>query len=88
MLRTMSCGERYVAAGNAAVRRCDWSVVASQDHAEYEAVAGSGTSSGGQLMTWRPGRACFVALAAFGAWGYQTANRLNRLNVRYDLSAR
>jgi 8-oxo-dGTP pyrophosphatase MutT (NUDIX family) len=27
-----------------------------------------------------------VALLAFGAWGYQTANRLDRLHVRYDLS--
>ncbi|WP_421840417.1 NUDIX hydrolase [Mycobacterium sp.] len=27
-----------------------------------------------------------VALVGVGAWGYQTANRLNRLNVRYDLS--
>lgn len=27
-----------------------------------------------------------VLLVAVGAWGYQTANRLNRLNVRYDLS--
>jgi 8-oxo-dGTP pyrophosphatase MutT (NUDIX family) len=27
-----------------------------------------------------------VVLAVFGAWGYQTANRLDRLNVRYDLS--
>ncbi|MCV7196846.1 NUDIX hydrolase [Mycobacterium angelicum] len=25
-------------------------------------------------------------LLVFGAWAYQTANRLNRLNVRYDLS--
>lgn len=28
----------------------------------------------------------FVVLVAFGAWGYQTATRLDRLNVRYDLS--
>jgi 8-oxo-dGTP pyrophosphatase MutT (NUDIX family) len=27
-----------------------------------------------------------VVLAAAGVWGYQTANRLDRLNVRYDLS--
>jgi 8-oxo-dGTP pyrophosphatase MutT (NUDIX family) len=27
-----------------------------------------------------------LVLAVFGAWGYQTANRLDRLNVRYDLS--
>ncbi len=27
-----------------------------------------------------------VVLVAFGAWGYQTANRLDRLHVRYDLS--
>jgi 8-oxo-dGTP pyrophosphatase MutT (NUDIX family) len=27
-----------------------------------------------------------VVLALFGAWAYQTANRLDRLNVRYDLS--
>ena len=27
-----------------------------------------------------------VALALFGAWGYQRANRLDRLHVRYDLS--
>jgi 8-oxo-dGTP pyrophosphatase MutT (NUDIX family) len=27
-----------------------------------------------------------AALAAFGAWGYRTANRLDRLHVRYDLS--
>jgi len=27
-----------------------------------------------------------VMLAVFGAWAYQTANRLDRLNVRYDLS--
>lgn len=27
-----------------------------------------------------------VLLAVFGAWAYQTANRLDRLNVRYDLS--
>ena len=26
------------------------------------------------------------ALLAFAAWGYQTANRLDRLHVRYDLS--
>ncbi|MGB9226337.1 MAG: exopolyphosphatase, partial [Mycobacterium sp.] len=25
-------------------------------------------------------------LLLVGAWAYQTANRLNRLNVRYDLS--
>ncbi|MEI4908477.1 alpha-(1-2)-phosphatidylinositol mannosyltransferase, partial [Klebsiella pneumoniae] len=34
--------ERYVAAGNAAVRRYDWSVVASQIMRVYETVAGSG----------------------------------------------
>lgn len=28
----------------------------------------------------------FLVLAAFGAWGYQRANRLDRLHVRYDLS--
>ncbi|OBF80214.1 exopolyphosphatase [Mycobacterium sp. 852002-51163_SCH5372311] len=28
----------------------------------------------------------FAVLAVFGAWGYQRANRLDRLNVRYDLS--
>ena len=27
-----------------------------------------------------------VVLAVFGAWAYQTANRLDRLHVRYDLS--
>jgi 8-oxo-dGTP pyrophosphatase MutT (NUDIX family) len=27
-----------------------------------------------------------AALLAFGGWGYQTANRLDRLHVRYDLS--
>jgi 8-oxo-dGTP pyrophosphatase MutT (NUDIX family) len=27
-----------------------------------------------------------VVLVAFGTWGYQTANRLDRLHVRYDLS--
>jgi 8-oxo-dGTP pyrophosphatase MutT (NUDIX family) len=27
-----------------------------------------------------------TALVAFAAWGYQTANRLDRLHVRYDLS--
>ena len=27
-----------------------------------------------------------VVLAVFGAWGYQTANRLDRLHVRHDLS--
>jgi 8-oxo-dGTP pyrophosphatase MutT (NUDIX family) len=27
-----------------------------------------------------------VVLAVFGSWAYQTANRLDRLNVRYDLS--
>ncbi|OBK30237.1 exopolyphosphatase [Mycobacterium asiaticum] len=30
--------------------------------------------------------ALFVLLVVFGAWGYQRANRLDRLNVRYDLS--
>src|ERR1700748_2310231 len=30
--------------------------------------------------------ALIVVLAVFGAWAYQTANRLDRLNVRYDLS--
>ncbi len=30
--------------------------------------------------------ALVVALAVAGVWGYQTANRLDRLNVRYDLS--
>jgi 8-oxo-dGTP pyrophosphatase MutT (NUDIX family) len=30
--------------------------------------------------------ALFVALVVLGAWGYQRANRLDRLNVRYDLS--
>src|SRR5271165_2487437 len=30
--------------------------------------------------------ALFAALVVFGAWGYQTANRLDRLHVRYDLS--
>jgi 8-oxo-dGTP pyrophosphatase MutT (NUDIX family) len=30
--------------------------------------------------------ALVVVLAVFGAWAYQTANRLDRLNVRYDLS--
>lgn len=28
----------------------------------------------------------FAVLVVFGAWGYQRANRLDRLNVRYDLS--
>lgn len=28
----------------------------------------------------------FLVMVAFGAWGYQRANRLNRLHVRYDLS--
>ncbi len=39
-------------------------------------------------MTWLvlAGAVLLVVLVAFGAWGYQTANRLNRLNVRYDLS--
>ncbi len=27
-----------------------------------------------------------VLLAVLGAWAYQTANRLDRLHVRYDLS--
>ena len=27
-----------------------------------------------------------AVLVGFGAWGYQTANRLDRLHVRYDLS--
>lgn len=30
--------------------------------------------------------ALFVVLVVFGAWGFQRANRLDRLNVRYDLS--
>jgi 8-oxo-dGTP pyrophosphatase MutT (NUDIX family) len=30
--------------------------------------------------------ALVVVLAVFGSWAYQTANRLDRLNVRYDLS--
>jgi 8-oxo-dGTP pyrophosphatase MutT (NUDIX family) len=30
--------------------------------------------------------ALVVVLALWGAWAYQTANRLDRLNVRYDLS--
>ncbi|MEB3983130.1 NUDIX domain-containing protein [Mycobacterium sp. 663a-19] len=30
--------------------------------------------------------ALVVVLAVFGAWAFQTANRLDRLNVRYDLS--
>jgi 8-oxo-dGTP pyrophosphatase MutT (NUDIX family) len=30
--------------------------------------------------------ALVAVLAVFGAWAYQTANRLDRLNVRYDLS--
>jgi 8-oxo-dGTP pyrophosphatase MutT (NUDIX family) len=30
--------------------------------------------------------ALVVVLAVFGAWAYQRANRLDRLNVRYDLS--
>ena len=34
--------ERYAAAGSAAVRRYDWSVVASQIMRVYETVAGSG----------------------------------------------
>jgi 8-oxo-dGTP pyrophosphatase MutT (NUDIX family) len=40
-------------------------------------------------MTWTVVIALIVlvaALAAFGAWGYRTANRLDRLHVRYDLS--
>lgn len=39
-------------------------------------------------MTWLiVGIAVLVALlAAFGAWAYRTANRLDRLHVRYDLS--
>ena len=27
-----------------------------------------------------------LVLIGFGAWGYRTANRLDRLHVRYDLS--
>ena len=27
-----------------------------------------------------------LVLLGFGAWGYRTANRLDRLHVRYDLS--
>ena len=34
--------QRYVAAGSEAVRRYDWSVVASQIMRVYETVAGSG----------------------------------------------
>lgn len=30
--------------------------------------------------------ALFLVLVVFGAWGFQRANRLDRLNVRYDLS--
>ena len=30
--------------------------------------------------------AAVMVLLAFGAWGYRTANRLDRLHVRYDLS--
>jgi 8-oxo-dGTP pyrophosphatase MutT (NUDIX family) len=39
-------------------------------------------------MTWLivVGAVLVVVLTVFGAWGYQTANRLDRLNVRYDLS--
>lgn len=39
-------------------------------------------------MTWLiVAMAVFVAvLAVFGAWAYRTANRLDRLHVRYDLS--
>ncbi|MCA2316388.1 exopolyphosphatase, partial [Mycobacterium sp. WUMAC-025] len=39
-------------------------------------------------MTWLiVAVAVLVAvLAVFGAWAYRTANRLDRLHVRYDLS--
>ncbi|MCA2336034.1 exopolyphosphatase, partial [Mycobacterium avium] len=39
-------------------------------------------------MTWlMVGIAILVAvLAAVGVWAYRTANRLDRLHVRYDLS--
>ena len=39
-------------------------------------------------MTWLIVAAVVLvaALAVFGVWAYQTANRLDRLNVRYDLS--
>ncbi|MHA7650614.1 NUDIX hydrolase [Mycobacterium sp. ML4] len=37
-------------------------------------------------LLWALAAALFVVLVVFGAWGYQRANRLDRLNVRYDLS--
>ncbi|AGC62793.1 hypothetical protein MULP_03060 [Mycobacterium liflandii 128FXT] len=39
-------------------------------------------------MTWLvvAGIVLLVVLVVFGAWGYQRANRLDRLHVRYDLS--
>jgi len=43
VLRNDVARERYIAAGTAAVRRYDWSVVANQIMQVYETVAGSGT---------------------------------------------
>ncbi|RUP02974.1 MAG: NUDIX domain-containing protein [Mycobacterium sp.] len=37
-------------------------------------------------LLWALAAGLFVVLVVFGAWGYQRANRLDRLNVRYDLS--
>ena len=39
-------------------------------------------------MTWAIVAIAVLAavLAIFGAWAYRTANRLDRLHVRYDLS--
>ena len=48
-------------------------------------------SAGGELMWWTIVLVVAVVLLllvllGFGAWGYRTANRLDRLHVRYDLS--
>jgi len=43
VLRNDVARERYIAAGTAAVRRYDWSVVANQIMQVYETVAGLGT---------------------------------------------
>ena len=83
---------RYIAAGTEAVRRYDWSVVANQIMRVYETVAAAGAKvQVAELMTWTivlvVALALLVAvLLGFAAWGYQTANRLDRLHVRYDLS--
>ena len=81
---------RYIEAATEAVHQYDWSVVRSDHAGVRDRCRGGGEGAGGELMTWLVVTVLLVLLLVvlllLGSWAYQTAHRLDRLHVRYDLS--